>query len=337
MPKDSPSLPIEILQQIAAHLDIESARSLARSCTALRDAGEIKLWEDLDIRSAFDRESPFSACILRRQTDIAPDDEAQRTGLTAQALEDYRRESRQRLERVRSSLSSYPFRAQCISRLSLDQLLAETTVPLLKDLAPRLEYLALLPLPVHLTDNEGLLQKFYEQLDREVSIWPRLKHLRVLPLDLKTQSIDISLSQLLAKMPVIDTLEFSGIETCPYSQVAFPSLPSLRTLKIDEYHTTFKTTLKRILLAAPNLCNLTLAGWDISDSRQDKGFLKILKDHKGIKQVVWLFSNEENWSLHGATRSKGLVNLEDLVEKVQDYPHDEYEELYLGVGFFIIP
>lgn len=48
-----PHLPFEILRQISGHLDKKTAASLARSCKGLRDAGELKLWETLDITSKY--------------------------------------------------------------------------------------------------------------------------------------------------------------------------------------------------------------------------------------------------------------------------------------------
>ena len=44
-----PHLPIEILSNISAHLDKPTAVALSQVCRSLRDAGEMKVWEMLDI------------------------------------------------------------------------------------------------------------------------------------------------------------------------------------------------------------------------------------------------------------------------------------------------
>lgn len=51
-----PDIPLEILQQIATEIDVPSALNLARTCKALRDAGECRVWEMVDITSGWDRE-----------------------------------------------------------------------------------------------------------------------------------------------------------------------------------------------------------------------------------------------------------------------------------------
>lgn len=51
-----PYIPFEILSKIAEHLDLPSAAALSRTCKALRDAGEIKVWGTVDITSGWDCE-----------------------------------------------------------------------------------------------------------------------------------------------------------------------------------------------------------------------------------------------------------------------------------------
>lgn len=51
-----PHIPVEILRQIATHLDVPSALALAQTCKTLRDAGETKVWETVNVTSGFDRE-----------------------------------------------------------------------------------------------------------------------------------------------------------------------------------------------------------------------------------------------------------------------------------------
>ena len=48
-----PYIPLEILQQIAGHLDRPSAFALTLTCKGLRDAGETRLWGELDITSGW--------------------------------------------------------------------------------------------------------------------------------------------------------------------------------------------------------------------------------------------------------------------------------------------
>ena len=48
-----PHIPLEILQQIAGHIDRSSAFALTLTCKSLRDAGETKLWKELDITSGW--------------------------------------------------------------------------------------------------------------------------------------------------------------------------------------------------------------------------------------------------------------------------------------------
>lgn len=44
-----PHIPLEILQQIACHLDRKSAFALTLTCKGLRDAGETKLYETVHL------------------------------------------------------------------------------------------------------------------------------------------------------------------------------------------------------------------------------------------------------------------------------------------------
>jgi hypothetical protein len=46
-----PHIPTEVGELIAASLDLDSARSLARTCKALRDVGEARIWSTLDLTS----------------------------------------------------------------------------------------------------------------------------------------------------------------------------------------------------------------------------------------------------------------------------------------------
>lgn len=48
-----PYIPLKVQIKIAQWLDLESARSLSTTCKALRDAGEIKVWEMLDLTSGW--------------------------------------------------------------------------------------------------------------------------------------------------------------------------------------------------------------------------------------------------------------------------------------------
>lgn len=47
--KTLPHIPLEVLQQIATHLDRKSAFALALTCKGLRDAGETKLYETVHL------------------------------------------------------------------------------------------------------------------------------------------------------------------------------------------------------------------------------------------------------------------------------------------------
>ena len=54
--KTLPHIPLEVLQQIATHLDRKSAFALTLTCKGLRDAGETKLYETVHL----DAEAEYS-------------------------------------------------------------------------------------------------------------------------------------------------------------------------------------------------------------------------------------------------------------------------------------
>lgn len=55
-PKCLPDIPVDVLRLIAENLDRASAFALSLTCKSLRDAGEIKVWETLDLTTGYDRE-----------------------------------------------------------------------------------------------------------------------------------------------------------------------------------------------------------------------------------------------------------------------------------------
>lgn len=55
-----PPIPLEILQEIATHLDRKSAYALTLSCKGLRDAGETKLYETADLTAEYTAETSES-------------------------------------------------------------------------------------------------------------------------------------------------------------------------------------------------------------------------------------------------------------------------------------
>jgi hypothetical protein len=44
-----PSIPHEILSQIASLIDLPAAKALATTCKSLRDAGEMRIWRKLEL------------------------------------------------------------------------------------------------------------------------------------------------------------------------------------------------------------------------------------------------------------------------------------------------
>jgi hypothetical protein len=55
-PRCLPDIPVDVLRLIAENLDRASAFALTLTCKSLRDAGEIKVWETLDLTTGYDRE-----------------------------------------------------------------------------------------------------------------------------------------------------------------------------------------------------------------------------------------------------------------------------------------
>ena len=49
---------MEVLRHMSLYLDRTSASRLSRTCKALRDAGEIKVWEEIDLTSGWNRMFP---------------------------------------------------------------------------------------------------------------------------------------------------------------------------------------------------------------------------------------------------------------------------------------
>ncbi|KAI9633820.1 uncharacterized protein MKK02DRAFT_38481 [Dioszegia hungarica] len=99
--RQMPYLPREVQAQISPHLDLSSARCLARTCKALRDVGEAKVWETLDLTSGYDSDEYATSIPLREYT------------------------ARSRIVNIKLShalagLRSHPFRWDCIDSLRIE-------------------------------------------------------------------------------------------------------------------------------------------------------------------------------------------------------------------------
>ena len=55
-PREMIHIPQDVLIELAQHLDLGSARNLSRTCKSLRDAGEVKVWEHVDVTSGWNGE-----------------------------------------------------------------------------------------------------------------------------------------------------------------------------------------------------------------------------------------------------------------------------------------
>lgn len=53
-------IPEELSREIASHLDLQSALRLARVCKALREAGEMRVYETLDMTGSWGGQSSLN-------------------------------------------------------------------------------------------------------------------------------------------------------------------------------------------------------------------------------------------------------------------------------------
>lgn len=179
-----PHIPLEILQKIAGHLDRKSALALTLTCKGLRDAGETRLWSELDITSGWNE--PIGECLLlthdSKQVGVKPcwcKEFSMRTRLggsrgsyrmgTSTHTTDERgfplpdpdaaawlalqKTAHERCLNALRALEAYEYRAQCVRSVRLepsdgvDGSTAKNMMALLTLVAPYIKHLDIVPLP----------------------------------------------------------------------------------------------------------------------------------------------------------------------------------------------
>ncbi|KAI9632169.1 uncharacterized protein MKK02DRAFT_30699 [Dioszegia hungarica] len=285
--RDLPHIPLEVLLQIAAHLDVPSALNLSRTCKGLRDAGECKVWEMVDVTSGWDPEGDSGA-----EFDIPSVNSYHTRGDTV-----YRK-----LENVLGALKAYTFRIECVRALRIEPVDGTPSskrgsmfVILLQLLAAQVKRLDIVPLP---WPGEYLLQShpdinhkaFVDTFNWASFPFPKLAHLRYgYELD-GAEPVD----EWMMRMSGLEELEYScaqdGYGQYPSKSKGRPPLMRLKRLTFNNLRAEdgdmdiTLAILATLLENSPNLEYLRLKGtWH--PRARDKA-LKAMAKLEHLKTVV---------------------------------------------------
>ncbi|ORY30808.1 hypothetical protein BCR39DRAFT_528444 [Naematelia encephala] len=312
-PQPLPHLPIEILRHIASHLDGHTAARLARTCRALRDAGEMKVWENVDVTSGFYELDTVRNAFLTETHDAR---EARVAGIISDRLE---------------ALKSHPLRIESVQNLVIEPSTsnASALISLLEILAPHLRSLNILPLP---TESFGVTytqhgdRSFYTGLETKQLTFPRLVTLHC---SLSLHPCE-SLSGLLRAMPHLERLELKAVESpdtaeiregTDQSAINWPSMSRLSVLNIGDMDLAWNNLLIGVLQHARNIESVNVGGpWE---PYERNSAVMALRKMPKLRQLVWSCGTEpmeRDW----LQRFKAL---QELVEE-SEYP-DEADECFL--------
>lgn len=128
-----PHIPLEVNRQIALYLDRQSAFALTLTCKALRDAGETRLYQLIDLTSGYrdDLSKSISTLALTRTSTVfdeigpatahmADEEDVQPEAMTEDRLRQCQQTIVHRIRASDHALARYPYRRKCIKVLRVE-------------------------------------------------------------------------------------------------------------------------------------------------------------------------------------------------------------------------
>jgi hypothetical protein len=335
-------MPYEVLCQIASLIDQPTARSLATTCRALRDAGEMGIWRKIEVHH-----TPLRECLSSTNIPTFTDLSLIR-GFAALAIamgdpmflavvdRQFVRE-----ENILRALDLYPCRAGYVKRLSItphpDKETQQTRF--LHRLSPHLVSLTLYePSPDIICPGDRILpvtpnrSNLFTNMSSKKVTFPLLRDVRVA---IGHEGNFGEFVEVLKRMPALTSL---SIEPCNHAREPVTvtkeelagtpklSLPKLAYLSIDVMDDELANILLGILPQAPNLKHLDLNGkW--RPTRWTPALLAIRK-HQGLKTIGWF--GPSRFPARELFNGETLPNLTTLVETQTD--HGEAMECQIDVS-----
>ncbi|KAI9633860.1 uncharacterized protein MKK02DRAFT_28614 [Dioszegia hungarica] len=324
-------IPEELSREIASHLDLQSALRLARVCKALREAGEMRVYETLDMTGSWGEEAepnPYSPLDLTTL-------EARLAIVTT------------KVDRLMVSLAASPHRVEYVSTVRLepfDGAIGETAhqlIEVLTQVSHRVRRLDILPQPMDPArtvvgyDKTGctLFFRFMAATTGPVLAFPRIKHLKYA----YPPQAAIPVGDWLMRMSSLEEIDFcSSIGSYRISRPFVGTqvdLPNLRRISVDHQDDRLYApndgVLHSLLEIAPELEVLRVRGeWD--PQRRDYALQSMETLHK-LKTIILVDfeaaeADPSDDELMGITMSRLGMGEGDLVVEELAAKFDELDE-----------